>query len=103
MQLIPLNATPSQTLTVQLAGQSCKINVYQKSTGLFFDLLVNDALVIGGVVCENINRLVRSVYLGFAGDFVFLDTQGVADPSYTELGTRYLLCYLDVADLQGAG
>ena len=49
MQIIPLQAVPSQTLNVNLNNQACTINVYQKSTGLFIDLLVNDALIIGGV------------------------------------------------------
>ena len=94
MQLIPLQATPSQTVNVQLSGQSCTLNVYQKSTGLFMDVLVNDVLIIGGVICENLNRIVRSLYLGFIGDFSFVDTQGTSDPYYAGIGTRYYLLYL---------
>jgi hypothetical protein len=96
---VPLQATPSQTLTTTLGGQGCQLNVYQKSTGLFMDVIVNNVLIIGGVVCENLNRIVRSAYLGFIGDFVFLDTQGTSDPTYTGLGSRYVLIYLTAADL----
>lgn len=103
MQIIPIVDAPSQTLAVQLAGQSCTINVYQKSTGLFLDLLVNDALIVGGVICENMNRIVRSLYLGFVGDLLFQDTQGESDPSTPGLGTRFVLCYLETSDLNGAG
>ena len=99
MQTIPLIATPSQTLKVSLNGQSCQINVYQKSTGLFVDLLVNSALIIGGVLAENANRIVRSLYLGFQGDMVFVDTAGTSDPVYTGLGTRWILLYLSPSDL----
>jgi hypothetical protein len=103
MLVIPLTDAYSQTLTVQLAGQGCKISLYQKSTGMFCDLYVNDVLIIGGVICENINRIVRSLYLGFTGDLIFVDTQGSSDPSSPGLGTRYLLYYLEASDLNGAG
>ena len=41
MQIIPLMATPSQTLTANLANQPSTIDVITKSTGLFVDLYVN--------------------------------------------------------------
>jgi hypothetical protein len=103
MQIIPINDTYSQTITIQLANQACKINLYQKSTGLFCDLYVSNALIIGGVICQNLNRIVRDLYLGFIGDLFFQDTQGGSDPSSPGLGTRYLFCYLETSDLNGAG
>ena len=99
MQLVPVKALPYQTLAVQLAGQACVLNIYQKTYGLFMDLYVSGVLVVGGVLCENLTRIVRDVYLGFIGDFVFGDTQGTSDPFYTGLGTQYLLVYLEEADL----
>lgn len=99
MQLIPLNAIPNQTVAVQLNGQSCTLNVYQKSTGMFMDVLVNDVLIIGGVICENLNRIVRSLYLGFIGDFSWVDTQGTNSPYYTGIGSRYYLLYLNPNEL----
>src|ERR1700678_364286 len=99
MLIVPLQPVASQTLNVQLAGQNCQLNVYQKSTGLFMDVYVAGALIIAGVICENLNRIVRSLYLGFIGDFCFLDTQGTTDPYYTGLGSRYQLCYVEVSDL----
>lgn len=104
MQIIPLVATPSQTLTINLANQPCTIDVITKSTGLFLNLYVNDALIIGGVICENANRIVRTAYLGFLGDLVFFDThQPPTDPDYTGLGSRFLLCYLSQAELAALG
>lgn len=99
MQQVPLQATANQTINVQLNGQSCTLNVYQKSTGLFMDVLVNDMLIIGGVICENLNRIVRSLYLGFIGDFAWLDTQGTLDPYYQGIGARYYLLYFDADEL----
>lgn len=95
MKIVPLVAVASQTLTVQLGGQPCRINVYQKSTGLYVDLYVSDQLIIGGVLALDRNRIVRSAYLGFLGDLEFADTQGREDPVSTGLGSRFLFCYIE--------
>lgn len=58
MQIVPLNAVPSQTLSVQLAEQSCVLNVYQKFFGLFVDVFSNGELIIAGVLAQNLNRIV---------------------------------------------
>ena len=70
--------------------------------GMFIDVYLNDALVIGGVQCLNLNRIIRDTYLGYMGDFEFIDTQptfegGVpifSDPFYAGLGSRFVLAYL---------
>lgn len=106
MQIVPLQAVPNQTVVVLLNGQVTQLNVYSKGENLYMDVLVNNILVIGGVICENLNRIVRSLYLGFQGDFIFIDNQGDADPVYTGLGgadARYSLAYLSPADLLGQG
>lgn len=99
MLTIPVQPAPSQTLAVLLAGQDCRINLYQRSTGLFLDLAITGALVIASVPCLNANRVVRSTYLGFVGDLAIFDTQGSADPDYSALGTRWLLIYLEASDI----
>jgi hypothetical protein len=90
---IPLVATPSQTLAVTLGNQSCVINVYQKRTGLYLDLSVKNALIVGGVICRDRVWMVQDSYLGFVGDLGFVDTQGLSDPGYTGLGTRFQLIW----------
>lgn len=99
MQVIPTQPIPNQALQVQLGGQAVTLNIYQLAYGLFMDVEVNGTLIIGGVICQNLNRIVRSLYLGFAGDFVWLDIQGSDDPIYTGLDSRFVLVYLEVADL----
>lgn len=98
-EVIPLQAVPNQSLQAQLGGQSVALSVYQTAYGLFIDVSVGSTLIIGGVICENLNRIVRSLYLGFIGDFMFNDNQGNTDPVYTGLGTRYSLIYLEASDL----
>lgn len=101
MLTIPTQAVPAQTFTVSLAGQPCRLSIYQRSTGLYVDLYINDTLIIGGVIARNQVRLVRNFYFGFAGDLAFVDTQGGDDPSYDGLGSRWALMYLETSDLNG--
>jgi hypothetical protein len=103
MLIIPLQAAPSQILNTVLAEQAVTLRVYQRFYGLFIDLLVDDVLIVGGVICQNLNRIVRSVYLAFDGDFIFIDNQGETDPVYTGLGIRYSLAYLSSQDLADLG
>lgn len=104
MQIVPLLPVPNQTVQVQLNGQPCTINVFQTAYGLFMTLYVGQTLIIPSVICENLNRIVRSLYLGFTGDFCFFDTQGTTDPQdpiYTGLGdetARFQLVYLDAEE-----
>jgi hypothetical protein len=47
MQIIPLQAVPSQTLNVTLGGQSCTLNVYQKGIkGVAAPLLTESGLIL---------------------------------------------------------
>jgi hypothetical protein len=105
MQIIPINDTPSQTIpSVLLGGQNCQFNLYQKLGSLYCDVFVNNAPIVTGVVCQNLNRIVRDLYLGFIGDVLFVDTTSAgSDPSSPGLGTRFVFCYLTPSDLQGAG
>lgn len=95
MLIVPLQAIPNQTVTVTLNGQVCQIDVYQTVGGLFVDLYVSNTLIIGGVIAETNNRIVRSTYLGFVGDLAFVENvNGVGDPNYAGLGTTWSLAYL---------
>jgi hypothetical protein len=114
MILVPVQDTLAQQVRVAVGGQNCLLNLYQLDNSavaandptsglppdvLYMDVYVGTALIIGGVACQNLNRIVRDAYLGFIGDFVFNDTQGVSDPTLPGLGSRYQLIYLETADL----
>jgi hypothetical protein len=96
--IVPLAAVAAQRLRTTLGRQACRINLYQKPRGLFLDLLVNDALVLGGAICLDRKVIVRDLYFNFIGDLAFVDTQGRDDPASLGLGTRWLLFYLAPAD-----
>jgi hypothetical protein len=100
MLQVPLAAVPSQSFGITLGGQNCTISVYQKTTGLYFDMQVAGAPFTNTVRCLNEARLCEDrQYLGFVGDFLFYDTQGDTDPQYLGLADRYVLIYLEAADL----
>lgn len=101
MLLIPLRAVPNQSTLVTLGNQAVQLNVRQRRTGLFIDVLVANQPIILGVIGRDRNLIVRSVYLGFVGDLSFLDSQGTTDPVYSGLGPggRYALAYLETSDL----
>lgn len=99
MQIVPLQAVPNQTLAVPVSSQNCELNVYQKNTGMFMDVLLNNVIILGGVACQDRNRIIRSIYFGFAGDFAFYDTRGTDNPFYTGLGSRFQLVYIEPSEL----
>lgn len=99
MQAIPLQAIPSQEVSVSLNGQLCTLDIYQKYTGVYMDIYVDNELILGGAQCLNMNRVVISGYLGLVGDLAFFDTQGIEDPNYTQFGTRFILLYLFPDDI----
>jgi hypothetical protein len=108
--IVPVSPVPAQFFQVPLGGQNCFVNLYQLDTGLFMDLQVSGAggvltPIIYGAKCLNLNLIVRSAYLGFIGDFAWVDNnsptnpaQGM-DPYYTGLGAQFSLVYLSTADL----
>lgn len=97
MLTIPIAAIPSQTIRTTLAQQDCAINIYQKSTGLFVDLDLGGVRLVSASLARDRVKLVRHGYLGFIGDLVFVDTQGLDDPAYTGLGGRWKLVYLEAS------
>lgn len=99
MLVIPTLVLPNQQIQSQINGQATTLNVYQLAYGLFMDVYVNSTLIIAGVICQNLNRIVRDTYLGFLGDFVWVDLEGSDDPVYTGLGTRFQLVYLTPDEL----
>lgn len=103
MKIVPVQAVPNQIFAILLGNQSCQITLQTRFYGLYMDLAVNNVPLRAGVVCQNQNRIIRYPSLGFIGDFWFTDTQGTDDPVYTGLGTRWLLEYIELADLESVG
>ena len=103
MMKIPVQPVPSQTFQVTLDGQLCQFSIYVKNQCMFLDAVINGSAIAYAVQCKNLVNLVPTAYLGFTGLLVFNDTQGSDDPVYTGLGSRWVLLYLDSADLGSYG
>ncbi len=94
MQMIPLSPDANQTFKVQLDGQNCQINLYQLSSGLYTDVLLDGNPCVTGRICRDRVGLLYP-YMGVTGNLMFVDQEGLSDPTYDGLGSRYLLMYLD--------
>ena len=92
-QVIPITAVPSQNFTILLGTQNCALNIYQLSTGLYCDIVADQNTIVTAMICLNLVGLVREAYLGFSGQLFFYDTEGIDDPYYTGLGSRFQLVY----------
>ena len=93
VERIPLNAMPSQRLSVLLGDQSCRINVRQRRTGVFLDLYIQDEPIALGVKAIDRKYLIRAPYSIFRGDLFFVDTQAEGNPHFEGLGTRWQLAW----------
>lgn len=117
MQIVPLAANPNETLQIVLGGQNCSIELrtldgYATTDTVSFDgakpylaftLSVSGVSITRTQNCLNRKRLlINRQYLGFVGDFMFIDTQGQDDPQWGGLGTRWQLVYIEAADLVAA-
>jgi hypothetical protein len=98
MLQIPIQPVPSQQVKVVLASQNCQIAIYQKVQGVFVDLNSNGIDISVGVQAHNAVQLDPREYAGFAGNLMFIDTQGLEDPSFEGFGTRWFLIYLTDAE-----
>lgn len=94
MLQIALAAQPSQIVRTILGDQNCVIKIYTRNDHLFVDVAAGGVDLVNGVLAHNIDPLICRNYLGFAGNLIFVDTQGADDPAWDELGTRYKLLYL---------
>lgn len=90
---IPVTSTPSQSLNVIINGTVFRLDIYQRSTGLYMNVWVNGVVVVSGAICQNLNPVVHADYLSLGGDFVWVDMQGSQDPVYSGLGSRYVLTF----------
>ena len=94
IELVPTEKLPNQTLWIDLDGQSCEIHLYERFGFMFFDLKVEDDVIIQGQICLNNTNLIQYKHLKFNGQLKFVDTQGNNDPYYTGFNERYALTYV---------
>lgn len=95
MLYVPIKAEPYQSLQVVLNKQNCNISIRLMGENLYFSLDVDGVQYVTNKVCRHACKLVTANYLGFIGNFTFLDLYGTQDPNYLELNERFILMYLE--------
>ena len=99
IRILETQAIPNQRFNVVLGEQNCTIHLYQRGEYMYMDFACNGEMLRQGAIClVNIDVLQYPTPF-FEGMLFFTDTtdhDGI--PVFTELGTRYLLCYDDGAD-----
>lgn len=83
MIVIPLASIPNQRLSFQFEEEEYELEVNLRRGNLYVSAWR------GGVNIVN-NRVLRS-YAPLPDGFIMVDTEGVDDPTYEQLGTRFLL------------
>lgn len=93
---IQIDAVPNQEFMTNVNGQQCRIFIRTLGTSTYFTLQVNGiGYVCQSIKCQDRSRLVRASYLGFKGDFMFVDLDAEEAPQYTGFNTRWILVYVD--------
>jgi hypothetical protein len=100
MLQIPIQPVPSQLVLCVLGGQNCQIAIYQKGSRVYVDLNSNGSNMCLAALAHNLVPLdACNSYDGFQGNLFFIDTQGLDDPQYTGMGSRWVLVYMTPAEL----
>lgn len=98
MQIVNLSQEPNQKFKTVVAEQNCEITLRTIGGLLYFSMSLNGVDFINSRVCRNGGLLVPTAYLGFKGNFSFVDYRGDTDPTYDLLNDRYFLLYLEESD-----
>ena len=98
MNIIPLQAIPNQSLTVQIDNISYDIRVHLCSNVMAFDITIAGVLVIQGMRAVSGFPIIPAVYLE-NGNFVVL-TQNDDYPYYDQFGITQFLYYASQAELE---
>lgn len=98
MYLIPLKPVTNQATTTILGGQIIRVAVRQTTTGVFLTAWKDDVIIQSGILCIDRVRMMDNRHDGFIGAFMFIDSQGKADPDYTGIGSRWNLYYLEAGE-----
>ena len=90
IEVIPLRAVPKQSLVARPGGQVYALDIVTRRGKLYITVRVN-----GDTIARN--RALLS-FAPIEGDLMLVDNQGNDDPTYQQLGQRFLLTYWPPAD-----
>lgn len=84
---IPISPVPNQSFTFSLLGSVYEFTLMTRLDKLYATVKRDGEYVICNRVCRD------AVFL--CQYFLFLDRRGGTDPTFSELGTRYKLVWID--------
>lgn len=90
---IPLQAIPSQNISIVLNGQKCVISLREMGDRQYFTLSSNGVNICQNVLLQNNSPIIKASYLGFVGDFAVEDLMGNDAPVYSGWNSRWFLFY----------
>lgn len=88
MNQIPLSPIPNQRLTIDIEGNQYAITINTRNEKLYITIIVNGITIMS-------NRALLS-YAPLTDKLMMIDTEGLKDPTYDGLGSRYLLVLWEV-------
>ncbi len=98
MQIIPLQAIPSQTLSyIDPAGNQWNIAVRLVGQQIAFSFTLNNIVLIQGITAVAGARIIPYNYLE-SGNFALI-TQAQQVPDYTQFGITQTLVFFEPADI----
>lgn len=101
MQIIPIQAIPSQTLSfIDPSSNQWDIAIRLTAQQIAFSFTLNSVILIQGVTAVAGYRIIPYDYLE-NGNFVLV-TQGQQIPDYVQFGTTQTLVYLTEAEILAA-
>lgn len=90
IEVIPLRAVPNQSLVARPGGQVYALDIVTRRGKLYITVRVN-----GETIARNRSLL---SFVPIEGDLMLVDNSGNSDPTYQQLGQRFLLTYWPPAD-----
>ena len=97
MIVVPLQAIPNQSLTIQLDSIAFDIRIHSCNNVMAFDISINNVMVVQGQRAVPGYPLIPYPYLA-DGNFVFLTNNGDY-PDYTQFSVTQYLVFASAAEL----
>ena len=92
---IPLLPVPSQVVSTTIKQQNIVLSLYLRNGWMFADVSINGIDVSHGTIIRNGVPLISQTYRQITGNISIVDQQGIDDPVYTGLGSRFLAIFDD--------
>jgi len=98
--LVPLEATPNQSFSIQLDNDRYDIDIKATKTSMVANITKNDELLIEGVRCVGGTPLIPYEYLRDGGGNFIFSTTDEQIPYYQNFGIDQFLFYFSGSEIE---